>query len=302
MKGIILAGGSGTRLRPITLGVSKQLLPIYNKPMVYYPLSILMLAGISEILLISTPEDVSGYKRLFGTGADLGVSISYAVQEFPGGVAQAFLIAENFIGCDNVCLVLGDNIFYGDNFRTLLRSAVARQHGATLFVYPVSDPERFGVAEFDDAGHVISLQEKPAKPRSPYAVTGLYFYDNDVIELTKQLRPSARGELEVTDLNTLYLRQERLNVEVLGRGFTWLDTGTHESLLAAGMFVQTIESRQGLKVACLEEIAFGNGWLSRAQLAERGRLLGKTDYGRYLSALANGTSRLAELQHDRGRA
>jgi len=288
-------------LQPITFGVSKQLLPIYDKPMIYYPLSVLMLAGIREILLISTPEDIIGYQRLFGAGVDLGISVSYAVQPEPAGIAQAFLIGRDFIGADDVCLILGDNIFYGDNFSALLRSAVSRKRGATLFAYPVSDPERFGIVEFDDVGRAISLEEKPLQPRSPYAVTGLYFYDNRVVSLAQQLRPSARGELEITDLNRLYLRQQQLSVEVLGRGFAWLDTGTHESLLAAGMFVQTIQSRQGLKVACLEEIAFSNGWLSRAQVAERGQQLGKTDYGRYLSVLAEDSGRIAAIRHDRDR-
>ncbi|MGW8461573.1 glucose-1-phosphate thymidylyltransferase RfbA [Pseudomonas sp. CLCA07] len=285
MKGIILAGGSGTRLYPITKGVSKQLLPVYDKPMVYYPLSVLMLSGIRDILLISTPEDISGFQRLLGDGSDLGINLSYAVQPKPDGLAQAFIIGEEFIGQDNVCLVLGDNIFYGQGFGPMLRAAVARSKGATVFGYQVKDPERFGVVEFDEHKRAISIEEKPLKPKSHYAVTGLYFYDNDVIDIAKKVKPSARGELEITSINQAYMERGDLHVELLGRGFAWLDTGTHESLLEAAHFVETIEKRQGYKVACLEEIAFNNGWLSVDNLRGIGQSLSKNGYGQYLLSL-----------------
>ncbi|WP_323018042.1 glucose-1-phosphate thymidylyltransferase RfbA [Castellaniella sp.] len=285
MKGIILAGGSGTRLHPITRGVSKQLLPIYDKPMIYYPLSVLMLAGIHDVLVISTPDDLPGFRRLLGDGSDFGISLSYAEQPSPDGLAQAFLIGADFIGDERVCLVLGDNIFYGYGFSRMLREAAQRPSGATVFGYRVADPERFGVVEFNAAGQAISIEEKPQQPKSPYAVTGLYFYDNDVVDIARQVRPSARGELEITDVNNAYLQRGDLHVQVLGRGFAWLDTGTHESLLDAGTYVQTIEHRQGQKVACLEEIAFNNGWLDQAGLIERGQRLSKTEYGQYLLAL-----------------
>ncbi|WP_296126577.1 glucose-1-phosphate thymidylyltransferase RfbA [Pseudomonas sp. Ga0074129] len=285
MKGILLAGGSGTRLYPITKGVSKQLLPIYDKPMIYYPLSVLMLAGIRDILLISTPEDISGYQRLLGDGSDFGITISYAVQPSPDGLAQAFIIGEEFIGKDSVCLVLGDNIFYGQGFGPMLRAAAARCKGATVFGYQVKDPERFGVVEFDENKRAISIEEKPQKPKSHYAVTGLYFYDNDVVQIAKQVKPSHRGELEITCINQVYMQRGDLNVELLGRGFAWLDTGTHESLLEAGLFVETIEKRQGYKIACLEEIAFTNGWLSSNDLKRIGQSLSKNSYGQYLLSL-----------------
>ena len=284
-KGIILAGGSGTRLYPITKGVSKQLLPIYDKPMIYYPLSVLMLAGIREVLIISTPDDIDGFKRLLGDGSELGVSISYTVQPSPDGLAQAFILGEDFIGDSNVCLVLGDNIFYGQGFTPLLRQAVNRQKGATVFGYQVKDPERFGVVEFDDEKRAISIEEKPVKPRSNYAVTGLYFYDNDVINIAKQVKPSERGELEITTVNQMYMERGDLNVELLGRGFAWLDTGTHESLLEAAQFVETIEKRQGYKVACLEEIALNNGWLTKQQVLTAGQSMSKNAYGQYLMSL-----------------
>ncbi|MDF2444971.1 MAG: glucose-phosphate thymidylyltransferase [Moraxellaceae bacterium] len=286
MKGIVLAGGSGTRLHPITKGVSKQLLPIYDKPMVYYPLSILMLAGIRDILLISTPEDLPSYRRLLGDGSELGINLAYAEQPRPEGLAQAFLIGEEFIGSDTVCLVLGDNIFYGPGFGPMLRSAAARQSGATVFGYPVKDPERFGVVEFDANKRAVSIEEKPLNPKSKFAVTGLYFYDNDVVKIARDVRPSHRGELEITSVNQAYLERGDLNVELLGRGFAWLDTGTHESLMEAGQFVETIEKRQGYKVACLEEIAFNNGWLSADDLRRIGRAMGKTGYGQYLLEIA----------------
>ena len=289
MKGIVLAGGSGTRLYPITMGVSKQLLPVYDKPMIYYPISVLMLAGIRQILIISTPEDIDGYKRLLGDGSHIGVEISYAVQPSPDGLAQAFIIGEEFIGKDEVCLVLGDNIYFGQGFTTKLQDAVDRAktgQGATVFGYQVKDPERFGVVEFDNKMRVLSIEEKPAKPKSHFAVTGLYFYDNSVIKIAKQVKPSSRGELEITCINTAYLEQNALNVELLGRGFAWLDTGTHESLLEAAQFVETIEKRQGYKIACLEEIAFNNGWLSKEDLIKTGIALSKNSYGSYLLSLA----------------
>ena len=282
MKGIVLAGGSGTRLHPVTRGISKQMLPVYDKPMIYYPLSVLMLAGIQEILVISTPEDLPGYQKLLGNGADFGIQLSYAEQPSPDGLAQAFLIGESFIGDGNVCLVLGDNIFYGYGFSAMLRDAAQRAEGATVFGYHVNDPARFGVLEFDASGKVISLEEKPAKPKSNYAVTGLYFYDNRVVDIAKGVKPSGRGELEITDVNRAYLESGDLNVSVMGRGFAWLDTGTHDSLMEAGQFVQTIEHRQGLKVACLEEIGYRNGWLSEEALQRQATALAKTGYGQYL--------------------
>ena len=287
-KGIILAGGSGTRLHPITLAASKQLLPVYDKPMIYYPLSVLMLAGIREVLIISTPVDLPGFQRMLGDGSQFGIRISYARQPSPDGLAQAFIIGEDFIGDDNVALVLGDNIFYGQHFTDKLASAVARQQGATIFAYHVNDPERFGVVAFDSDGKVTSIEEKPKAPKSRYAITGLYFYDNDVIKIAKTIKPSARGELEITDINNAYLARGDLNVSLLGRGFAWLDTGTHDALLEAGQFVQTIEHRQGLKVACLEEIAYRRGWIGAEGLQQQASALIKTGYGQYLQKVLEG--------------
>ena len=284
-KGIVLAGGSGTRLHPITCGVSKQLLPIYDKPMIYYPISVLMLAGIRDILIITTPEDNENFKRLLGNGSGFGVNIQYEVQHNPDGLAQAFTIGERFLGESNVCLVLGDNIFYGQGFVSLLEKIVKRESGATVFGYPVKDPERFGVVEFDERENVISIEEKPTQPKSNYAITGLYFYDNDVIEIAKQIKPSIRGELEISSVNQAYLDRGDLRVELLGRGFAWLDTGTNETLLAAAQFVETIETRQGYQIACLEEIAYNNKWLTIEQMKAIGKGLSNSSYGKYILSL-----------------
>ena len=286
MKGIVLAGGSGTRLYPITKGVSKQLLPIYDKPMIYYPISVLMLAGIKDILIITTVEDQEAFQRLLGDGSQFGIKLSFATQDKPNGIAEAFIIGEDFIGKDSVCLVLGDNIFYGQGFSTSLKNALKNENSATVFGYLVNDPQRFGVVEFDANKKAISIEEKPLKPKSNFAVTGLYFYNNQVIEIAKTIKPSDRGELEITTINQEYLKLGKLNVEILGRGFTWLDTGTHDSLIEASHFVQTIEKMQGLKIACLEEISFRNGWLNSQQLMERGQQMKNNNYGQYLMALS----------------
>jgi glucose-1-phosphate thymidylyltransferase len=286
MKGIILAGGAGTRLYPITQSISKQIIPVYDKPMIYYPLSVLMLAGVREILIISTPEDIGLYENLLGDGKQLGLSISYKIQPSPDGLAQAFILGEEFIGDDNVCMILGDNIFYGYNFTSVLEDAARLEEGAIVFGYYVNDPERYGVVDFDETGKVMSIEEKPKQPKSNYAVTGLYFYSNDVVQKAKSLKPSARGELEITDLNRIYLEENKLNVKLLGRGFAWLDTGTHDSLLQASNFIATIEQRQGLKVSCIEEIAYKKGFISKEELIELAKPLSKNQYGEYLMRLA----------------
>lgn len=287
MKGIILAGGNGTRLHPITKGVSKQLLPVYDKPMIYYPLSVLMLAGIRDILIITTPEDQINFYNVLGDGSQFGINLNYAIQAEPKGLVEAFIIGKNFIGNGRVALVLGDNIFYGQGFTPKLQEAVNREEGATVFGYRVADPERFGVVAFDESGKAISIEEKPEKPKSHYAVTGLYFYDNNVIDIAREIKPSKRGELEITELNRVYMEHNQLHVEILGRGFAWLDTGTHDALLEAGHFVQTIEHRQGMKLACLEEIALNNNWLTTKEVCKKGEILSKTSYGQYLQSLVD---------------
>ena len=285
MKGIILAGGSGSRLYPVTKSISKQLLPIYDKPMIYYPISVLMLAGINDILIITTPEDQENFKRLLNDGSQFGINLSYAIQENPDGLAQSFIIGEDFIGKENVCLALGDNIFYGQGLTPILKQAALQSNGATIFAYQVKDPEKFGIIEFDNQNKAVSIKEKPIKPKSNYAVTGLYFYDNDVVQIAKTIKPSARGELEITSINQVYLQNRNLNVQRLGRGFAWLDTGTFENLLDASHFVETIEKRQGYKIACLEEIAFNQGWISKEQIKKIAKILNKNSYGDYLSSL-----------------
>jgi glucose-1-phosphate thymidylyltransferase len=287
MKGIVLAGGSGTRLHPITKAISKQLLPVYDKPMIYYPLSVLMLAGIKEILIITTPHDIDAFRKLLGDGSDFGVSFSYEIQSLPNGIAEAFIIGESFIGKDSVALILGDNIFYGQGFTPMLKSAAGLENGARIFGYKVKDPKQFGVIDFDDKMNVLSIEEKPDRPKSNYAVTGLYFYDNNVISMAKSIKPSKRGELEITSLNNMYLERKDISVEVLGRGFAWLDTGTHDSLLEAGSFVQTLEHRQGIKIACLEEIALNNEWLTYQDIRQKGEDMSKTSYGQYILSLGN---------------